>query len=67
MISSLVPYPFSMSGFCGPPYTSAVSKKLTPSSIARSMIRNASGSSVASPKFMQPRPIALTLSPDRPR
>jgi len=38
MISSEVPYPFAMSGDCGPSCTSTVSKKLRPAFSASSMI-----------------------------
>jgi hypothetical protein len=67
MISSEIPKPCSMSGVCGPPYTSAVSKRLMPCSSASSMIEKAAASSVTQPKFIVPSARRLTLRPERPR
>src|SRR4029450_10614060 len=61
MICSVTPSPTRQ------PYTLAVSKKLMPSSRARSMMRWESVSEVSGPKFMVPRQIRLTRSPVRPR
>src|SRR5919199_4778367 len=47
-------------------YTLAVSRKLMPASIARSMIANESCSPVLPPNIMQPRQRLLTLTPVRP-
>src|SRR4029077_2026115 len=49
------------------PYTFAVSKKLRPSSSARSMMAKLSASLVSGPKFIVPRQSRLTFTPDRPR
>ena len=65
--SSAMPYPWVMSGVCGPPYTSAVSKKLMPASLPASMIAKLVASSVVNPNVMVPSPIRLTMRPDRPR
>src|SRR5437870_817545 len=56
-----------MSGDCGPPYTSAVSKKLMPAARASSMILKLVASSVTMPKFIVPRARRLTCRPERPR
>ena len=61
MICSVIPSPVL------PPYTLAVSKKVMPSSKARSMMRKLSGSLVYGPKFIAPRQSRLTLKPDLPR
>ena len=60
-ICSVTPSPFFQ------PYTLAVSKKLMPSSRARSMIVWESSSEVSGPKFIVPRQSRLTSSPVRPR
>ena len=60
MISSVVPAPLL------PPYRLAVSKKLMPSSIARSMILCDSSSEVSGPKFIVPRHSSLTRKAVRP-
>ena len=62
-----MPNPWLMSGVCGPPYTSAVSKKLMPPSIAASMIAKLVASSVVNPNVIVPKPMRLTIKPDRPR
>src|SRR5271157_5803804 len=49
------------------PYTLAVSKKVMPSSSARSMMRRHSASSATPPKCMVPRQMRLTDRLDRPR
>src|SRR6185503_11238072 len=49
------------------PYTFAVSKKLRPSSSARSMMAKLSASLVSGPKFIVPRQSRLTFTPERPR
>ena len=51
-VCSTVPYPFFMSGNCGPPYKSAVSKQLMPASMAASMTAKLLGSSTVKLKFM---------------
>src|SRR5918995_828305 len=48
-------------------YTFAVSRKLTPPSMARSMISAESSSLVLSPNIMHPRQISLTFAPVLPR
>src|SRR5207302_4188645 len=50
-----------------PPYRLAVSKKLMPTSRARSMMAMLSASVVRGPKFIVPRQSGLTLSPVRSR
>src|ERR687897_430113 len=67
MTSSAMPNPWVMSGVCGPPYTSAVSKRLMPASLAASMIAKLIASSVVNPNVMVPNPIRLTMRPDRPK
>jgi hypothetical protein len=56
-----------MSGDCGPPYTSAVSKKLTPASIAVSITAKLLGSSAVNPKLIVSSPTRLTNRPERPK
>ena len=58
---------FSVRPFLSQPYTFAVSKKLMPSSWARSMMSWLSVTSVTGPKFMVPKQRRLTLRPVRPR
>ena len=60
-ICSVHPSPFFQ------PYTLAVSKKLMPSSRARSMMACESSSVACGPKFMVPRQRRLTDRPERPR
>jgi hypothetical protein len=59
--------PLAMSGDCGPPYTSAVSMRLMPASIAAFRTAKLVGSSTVQPKFIVPSAIRLTTRPDRPK